>query len=261
MSSDRDAVFATRMTLGLYKTKATGASKGYELLKRKADALKARLQRMMREIRKLKLEVGEDIKDAHVALARATYANAGFKERVLKNQHQATIRVDSRIDNVAGVKLPVFSMAVGEASDEMKLSRVYGLQGGGHVIGDCSKVFEELTSKLIRLASLQTSFKTLDESLKVTNRRVNALENVVIPRISNTVAYIKTELDELEREDFTRLKKVVEQGKDGNDDGMSKIRDEARFTEDKFTAGGDSAGAASALDIYDDSQDPDLLDF
>ena len=101
MSSDRDAVFATRMTLGLYKTKATGASKGYELLKRKADALKARLQRMMREIRKLKLEVGEDIKDAHVALARATYANAGFKERVLKNQHQATIRVDSRIDNVA----------------------------------------------------------------------------------------------------------------------------------------------------------------
>lgn len=62
-----------------------------------------------------------------------------------------------------------------------------------------------------RLASLQTSFMTLDEALKVTNRRVNALENVTIPKIEGTLAYIGRELDELEREDFTRLKLV--QGK------------------------------------------------
>ena len=49
MSGDRDNVFATRMTLGLYKTKVKGARKGYELLKRKADALKVRLRRMMNE--------------------------------------------------------------------------------------------------------------------------------------------------------------------------------------------------------------------
>ena len=52
---------------------------------------------------------------------------------------------------------------------------------------------------------------TLDEALKVTNRRVNALENVTIPKIEGTLAYIGRELDELEREDFTRLKLV--QGK------------------------------------------------
>ena len=51
-----------------------------------------------------------------------------------------------------------------------------------------------------RLASLQTSFVTLDEALKVTNRRVNALENVTIPKIEGTLAYIGRELDELERE-------------------------------------------------------------
>ena len=52
---------------------------------------------------------------------------------------------------------------------------------------------------------------TLDEALKVTNRRVNALENVTIPRIEGVLDYISRELDELEREDFTRLKLV--QGK------------------------------------------------
>ena len=47
--------------------------------------------------------------------------------------------------------------------------------------------------------------------MKVTNRRVNALENVTIPKIQGVLDYIDRELDELEREDFTRLKLV--QGK------------------------------------------------
>jgi V-type H+-transporting ATPase subunit D len=44
----------------------------------------------------------------------------------------------------------------------------------------------------------------------VTNRRVNALENVTIPKIEDVLDYISRELDELEREDFTRLKLVQE---------------------------------------------------
>lgn len=44
---------------------------------------------------------------------------------------------------------------------------------------------------LIELASLQTAFLTLDQAIKTTNRRVNALDNVVIPKLNNTIAYIK----------------------------------------------------------------------
>jgi V-type H+-transporting ATPase subunit D len=81
----------------------------------------------------------------------------------------------------------------------------------------------------VELASLQTSFVTLDEVIKITNRRVNAIEHgkepsyffssfnihelslldlVIIPRIDRTLAYIISELDELEREEFYRLKKI-----------------------------------------------------
>merc|ERR1712160_189134 len=68
--------------------------------------------------------------------------------------------------------------------------------------------FSAFLAQLIKLASLQTSFVTLDEAMKVTNRRVNALENVTIPKIEGILKYIERELDELEREDFTRLKLV-----------------------------------------------------
>merc|ERR1711981_480644 len=83
-----------------------------------------------------------------------------------------------------------------------------GLARGGQRITQCRKTFVTALELLIQLASLQTSFVKLDEAIKITNRRVNALEHVVIPRIENTIAYIISELDELEREEFFRLKKV-----------------------------------------------------
>ena len=54
----------------------------------------------------------------------------------------------------------------------------------------------------------------MDEVIRVTNRRVNAIEHVVIPRLENTVNYIISELDEREREEFYRLKKIQDKKKD-----------------------------------------------
>ena len=88
--------------------------------------------------------------------------------------------------------------------DELTLAR------GGQQIEKCRQIWANLLQMLIRLSSLQTSFLALDEAIKVTNRRVNALDNVVIPGIIANIHYIESELDELEREDTFRLKKVLQ---------------------------------------------------
>lgn len=88
-----------------------------------------------------------------------------------------------------------------------------GLTGGGQAIQRCKDRFQKFLKILVDIASLQTQFITLDEVIKVTNRRVNALEYVVIPRIDFTINYIEKELDEESREDFFRLKRVTDNKK------------------------------------------------
>ena len=61
---------------------------------------------------------------------------------------------------------------------------------------------------------MQTAFLKLDEVIRITNRRVNAIEHVVIPRLENTVSYIISALDEREREEFYRLKKIQDKKKE-----------------------------------------------
>ena len=96
------------------------------------------------------------------------------------------------------------SLSVAHSLDEPTLGR------GGQQLEKCRKILSEFLQVLIRLSSLQTSFISLDEAIKVTNRRVNALDNVVIPGIIANIHYIESELDELEREDIFRLKKVLQ---------------------------------------------------
>ena len=87
----------------------------------------------------------------------------------------------------------------------------------------------------------------LDEVIKVTNRRVNALEHILIPRTENTIKYINSELDELDREEFYRLKKV--QGKKKRDAAIAEAEKKKRAAE----IGVDDASTKS-------EETPDLLE-
>lgn len=195
----------TVTVLAIMKARLQGATKGHALLKKKADALNMRFRQILKKIVHAKEEMGVLLKSSFFSLAQARYGAGEFRHTVLDNVDQATIRVHTSQDNVAGVKLPRFE-SVKQGGDP-KLGLI-GLGTGGKQIQECRNSFLEAVDLLVELASLQTAFLTLDEAIKTTNRRVNALEHVVKPKLENTIAYIKGELDELEREEFFRLKKV-----------------------------------------------------
>lgn len=196
--------------LAVMKTRLTGAVKGHALLKKKADALTMRFRQILKKIVDTKTAMGENLRKSAFTLTEAKYAAGDFRHTVLDNVDQPSVKVKASMDNVAGVKIPKFEQTISGADGKMALT---GLGAGGKAIQAARKSYIEAIELLVELASLQTAFLTLDAAIKTTNRRVNALDSVVVPRLENTIAYIKGELDELEREEFFRLKKVQKKKK------------------------------------------------
>ena len=183
-------------------------------------------------------------------MAAGDFKHEVFNQRTMK----ASVRVQTEMDNVAGVRLPLFrQVAVEVDGDEM-----IGFGKGGRRVDAAKKKWSQLLNVCISIASLQTSFVTLDEAIKVTNRRVNALENVVLPRIKDVVKYIKTELDEMEREDIFRIKKILEVKRK-----LIALEDakKAAFAKANIESGRGYVEETNALyDAAADADDDDVLD-
>jgi len=244
MAQTKFPALPSRMTLTQFKNRLKGAQKGHSLLKKKADALVIRFRRLLKELRDSKMEMIQELKTAHFSLAEAKYTASDVTPAVVESMKNPGVRVKIRGDNVAGVRLPTFKIMDWTTEDTV------GIGKGGEQVRKAREVFRKLVELLVKIASLQTSFVTLDEAIKVTNRRVNALEKVVIPKIENTISYIKNELDELEREEFFRLKKVQKVKK-------RRIAEEDKKRKDAAAAGLASANTAPPSLLNEAAEDDD----
>ncbi|XP_016992788.1 V-type proton ATPase subunit D 1 [Drosophila takahashii] len=238
---DRLPIFPSRGAQMLMKARLAGAQKGHGLLKKKADALQMRFRMILGKIIETKTLMGDVMKEAAFSLAEAKFTSGDINQVVLQNVTKAQIKIRTKKDNVAGVTLPVFESYT-DGADTYELA---GLARGGQQLAKLKKNYQSAVKLLVELASLQTSFVTLDEVIKITNRRVNAIEHVIIPRIDRTLAYIISELDELEREEFYRLKKIQDKKRE------ARVKADAKKAE-LLQQGIDVRQQANILDEGDD---------
>jgi len=226
------------------KERFAAAKKGHSLLKRKSDAIKLNLNNRLKEILVVKRRVGEQLRKAFFSHTEAEWAVGEFNNQVIENTKQASFKVKAQIDNVAGVKIPLYEKY---KDDTVKGEVIVGLSRGGEQVARCKTIFAETLADLVALASLQTSVRTLDEALNVTNRRVNALEFVIMPMLQNTIKYITSELDELEREDTYRIKKVKDLRAKMSDDGEELTEEQIRQRHERMLKEIEESEASNVL--------------
>ena len=252
----RESVFPTRMNLTLTKQRLKGAQTGHSLLAKKRDALMTRFRAILRKVDEAKRLMGRVLQLASFSLAEVTYTTGDIGFQVQESVRQASYTVRAKQENVSGVVLPAFEGVRSKEGNDFNLT---GLSRGGQQIQKSRETYVKAVGTLVELASLQTAFTILDEVIKATNRRVNAIEHVVIPRLENTVSYINSELDEMDREEFFRLKKI--QGKKKRDTEAAEAemaaekQDGVEYSADSGIGGGDAGGN----DMLDQGKDEDVI--
>ncbi len=195
----------TRMELLNLKRRIQLAKKGHKLLKDKQDALIMEFFTIYDEALQLRRELNEKMGVAFETLTRAQI-EAGtlpLREAALAVKPNKEVEIKRR--NVMGVSVPLIEA---EGFKRKASERGYAFVSTSPFVDIAAEKFEEVLDLAVRLAEVEETLKRLAKEIETTKRRVNALEYIIIPRMEATVKFIKQRLDEMERENFFRLKRV-----------------------------------------------------
>ncbi|MDY6796893.1 MAG: V-type ATP synthase subunit D [Actinomycetota bacterium] len=201
-----EQVNPTRSELLKLKANRSLADQGMNLLKRKRDALLQEFMPIIDETMRLSLRLERVTADAQFDLAMAKAKDGGQSVRSTSYAAQGEVLVDITGTHVMGVPIPVIRK--GQSTMRSALKRGYSITGVSSRVDSAAEKFEEIIDVIIESADIETRLRRLGEELRKTNRRVNALENVVVPEFDDQIKFIEMSLEERFREDIFRLKKV-----------------------------------------------------
>lgn len=192
----------TRMELLNLRRRKRLAERGLSLLKEKRDALIMELLSIAKEYQNVMLEVREKMQQAlsSLALARIDMGPAKLNEVIASLKPQVAVEV--RMRNIMGVATPMFKVT---PIVDVEVPPYSLLNTTAH-LDEAVKTFRELFASIIKLAEIQAVARRVAEEVEKAKRRVNALENIVIPMINKNIKYIELYLDERAREDIFRLR-------------------------------------------------------
>ena len=193
-------VFPTKGNLINTKKSLELAKLGYDLLDRKRNILVNEMMGKIDTASELRKNIKDEYKKAYFALqlANVTLGSSNINAVAVPVDDSLTVEHKS----IMGVELPV-----------LKLKRrneraYYGLQFTNSYLDEAYMAFERVKIMTVELAELENCVCSLAQAMKKTQKRANALKNIVIPKLETTSRFITEVLDEKEREDFSRMKVV-----------------------------------------------------
>lgn len=199
-----EQIFPTKGNLIKAKRSLKQARMGYELMDRKRNILIHEMVELTDEAKLLRDSIDKTYAAAYKALQRANISMgvvSGLAE---------TFPVDSSLTlsvrSVMGVELPRLT------AQEQPVAPCYGMINTNSAFDEAYISFSKARDITVKLAEIENSIYRLAVAIKKTQKRANALKNIMIPKFENTVRFITNSLEEKEREEFSR-QKVIKKAK------------------------------------------------
>jgi V/A-type H+-transporting ATPase subunit D len=201
----RMEVKPTRSELLEVKKKIKLTKSGYKILKMKRDGLIIEFFKILEQAKQVRVKIVRDYDEAMAKIGVAQAVDGAIAVQSAAFALRIHPEVTLRSKNVMGLVVPeIETNSLKSTVDQ----RGYGVIGTSTYIDEATKAFETLVETLVQAAEIETTMKKLLDEIERTKRRVNALEFKVIPELQEAEDFIELRLEEMERENTFRLKRI-----------------------------------------------------
>lgn len=193
-------VFPTKGNLIATKKSLELATLGYELMDRKRNILIREMMQQVESVKMLRNEITKTYDKAYLALQEANISLGRIDEIV--DVIPIDFGIEIKYRSVMGVEIPKIEYI------ENKLEVCYGLEYTNTKVDYAYLCFQKVKKITVVLAEVENSVYRLANAIRKSQKRANALKNIVIPEFEKTIKYISDSLEEKEREEFSRQKVI-----------------------------------------------------
>jgi V/A-type H+-transporting ATPase subunit D len=195
----------TRSELLEVKKRIKLTKSGYKILKMKRDGLIIEFFKILEQAKQVRVKIVKDYDEAMAKINVAQAVDGAIAVQSAAFALRLHPEVTLRSKNIMGIVVPeIETNSIKSTVDQ----RGYGVIGTSTYIDEATAAFENLVETLVQAAEIETTMKKLLDEIEKTKRRVNALEFKVIPELEEAKAFIELRLQEMERENTFRLKRI-----------------------------------------------------
>jgi V/A-type H+-transporting ATPase subunit D len=195
----------TRKELMQIEERIELSERGHDTLEKKRDGLIMEFMDILDQAQDVRSEMDDAYDRAQNAIntARAMDGDVAVRGAAAALEDHPELTTQSK--NIMGVVVPqIESSKVRKSLDQ----RGYGLMGTSSRIDEAAEAYEDLVEQIILAAEVETAMKKMLTEIETTKRRVNALEFKLLPDLNENKEYIEQKLEEQEREEIFRMKKI-----------------------------------------------------
>jgi V/A-type H+-transporting ATPase subunit D len=197
-------VIATKIELIKIRRSMQISQMVHKILDDKREVLLKKIDEMIEEANKAREDIWDPLDDIYKAIFHSYLTLGNSVIQSLASSTPPSISVNVHIKRIVDVKIPSLEVSGKNKSPNL----TYGFSDTNSSLDQATKLIRDILPGICKAAEYENAIFSLAKELEKTQKLINALEYVIIPQYQNALTFIKSTLEEREREEFVRLKKV-----------------------------------------------------